>query len=253
MSDCRRTVERLAPYADEALSPAEKLEVEQHLQACPPCRVSAEHERGGRAILRDRAATLREEPLPPGLRTRCGAIADEHRRQARAARPWLARLAPAALSAALILFTGVAVFMLATQRSNTLLAAQLGADHDRCFRRISPPAQGLDAQAEENRLADTYGWDVHIPPSSQSDGIKLVGARRCLFTHGGVPHLLYDAGGQQVSLYIFEGASRPQGDVTTLGHRARIWTRGPSTFVLVSPDSAGDLARVAAYLQQDGH
>jgi anti-sigma factor RsiW len=253
MNDCRRTAERLAPYADEALSPSERQEVEHHLEACPPCRASADRERAGRAVLRHRAAQLREAPLPPGLRTRCAALAQEHRTHAPAAGRWTMRLLPASLSAALVLFTAFAIFTLATQRSNTVLAAQLGADHDRCFRRIAPPATGLNAEAEETRLADTYGWDVHIPPTSADDGIKLVGARRCLLSHGGVPHLLYDAGGQQVSLYVFEGVTRTAGDAAAFGHRARVWTRGPTTFVLVSTGGAGDLTRAVRYLQQDGH
>ena len=252
MNDCRRTVERLAPYVDEALPPAERSEVEQHLQACPPCRVTAQQERGGRAIVRDRAPRLRDEPLPPGLRTRCAAIAHEHGGPA-APRSWRARLVPAALAASLVLFTVFAVFTLLTQRSNTVLAAQLTVDHDRCFRRITPPASGLDATAEEARLNDHYGWDIHVPPSSPGDGVKLVGARRCLLTHGGVPHLLYDVDGHEVSLYVFEGVARPGGDVSTLGRRSRIWSRGPSTFVMVSPAEAGEMARAASYLQQAVH
>ena len=252
MSDCRRTLDRLAPYVDAALTPQEQQEVQQHLDACPPCRVSAVKEEACRALLRARAETLRTPPMPPGLRTRCAAIASEHAK-VRAAAPWRTRFIPAALTAALVLFTAFAVFSLATQRSNTLLAAQLSADHDRCFRRVGTPAGSLDAQAEEARLADDYGWDVHIPPSSAADGVRLVGARRCLFTHGGVPHLLYEVGGQELSLYVFEGMARPGGDLTAFGHRAHIWTRGSTTFVLVSPDSAGDLARAISYVQQEAH
>ena len=252
MSDCRRTVERLAPYVDQALPPEEHQEVEQHLDACPPCRRTAAQEESARTILRERAGQLRQSPLPPGLRTRCAAIAREQTGQA-AAPSWRARLIPASLTAALVLFTAFAVFVLASQRSNTVLAAQLSADHDRCFRRITPPPEGLDAQAEEARLSDQYGWDLHVPPTSAADGVKLVGARRCLLSHGGVPHLLYDAGGHEVSLYVFEGVARPEGDASAFGRRSRIWTSGPTTYVMVSPAEAGDMARVAGYLQQALH
>jgi anti-sigma factor RsiW len=252
MSDCRRTIDRLTPYVDAALPPREQQDVRQHLEDCPPCRVSAVKEEGGRAVLRERADQLRNPPLPPGLRTRCAAIASEHAR-VRAAASWRTRFIPVALTAALLLFTAFAVFSLATQRSNTLLAAQLSADHDRCFRRIGTAAGSLDAQAEEARLAEEFGWDVHIPPSSDADGVRLVGARRCLYSHGGVPHLLYDAGGRELSLYVFEGMSRPGGEVTSFGHRTRIWTRGPTTFALVSPDSAGDLDAAVSYVQQEAH
>jgi anti-sigma factor RsiW len=252
MSDCRRTADRLAPYVDETLPEHDRQDVERHLDACPPCRVSAEHERGGRTILRGRAAQLKASPLPPGLHTRCAALAQEHRARGVAGRSWRTRVIPLAISAALVLFTTFVVFMLATQRSNTVLAAQLGVDHDRCFRRLAPSSGGLDAAAEELRLADRYGWDVHIPPSSAAERVTLVGARRCLLSHGGVPHLLYEAGGEQVSLYVFEGVTRPGGETHVLGHRARIWTQGPRTYVLVASAAAGDLTRVVRYLQRDG-
>src|SRR5688572_11630403 len=131
MSDCRRTSERLTPYVDESLPAAERAEVERHLGGCPPCRASAEQEQGARAVLRDRADQLRAVPVPPGLRTRCAALVREQ--QHRVAPSWTSRLVPAGLTAALILFTVAAVFILATQRSNTLLAAQITSDHDRCF------------------------------------------------------------------------------------------------------------------------
>jgi hypothetical protein len=68
-----------------------------------------------------------------------------------------------------------------------------------------------------------------------------------------VPHLLYEAGGQELSLYVFEGTARPGGEVTSFGHRTRIWTKGPTTFALVAPDSAGDLTRAVSYVQQEAH
>jgi anti-sigma factor RsiW len=250
MSDCRSTDDQLTPYVDEALPLAERADVEQHLNACPPCRVSAEQEQGGRAVLRDRAGQLRAEPLPPGLRTRCAAIANEH---ARAASPasWRARVVPAALAIVLILFTTLAIVTLATQRSSTLLAAQLTADHTKCFRAFPPSGASVDAREAEERLASRYGWDIHVPPSSPRDGVRLVGARQCLYGEGRVPHLLYDVGGHELSLFVLEGVTRERADVTTFGHRSRIWSRGPTTFVLLSPVEAGDLTQAVSYVRRE--
>jgi anti-sigma factor RsiW len=248
--NCRRTTDRLTPYVDEALPPAERADVEQHLDACPPCRVTARQEEGGRAVLRDRADRLRNEPLPPGLRTRCAALAHEHARPASTS--WRTRLLPATLAVGLLLFAALAIVTLATTRSNTLLAAQLTADHAKCFRAFPPAGGDLDARVAEERLS-LYGWDIHVPPSSPRDGVRLVGARRCLYGDGRVPHLLYDADGQPFSLFVIEGVSRPEADVTTFGHRSRIWSRGPTTFVLVSPASAGELTRAVSYVRQEAH
>ena len=252
MSDCRRTADRLTPYVDEALPPAERADVEEHLNACPPCRVSAEQEQGGRSVLRDRADRLRTGPLPPGLRTRCAAIAREHARAASGG-SWRTRFVPASLAIALVLFAAVAIVTLATQRSNTLLAAQLTADHAKCFRAFPPSVPDIDARAAEERLSSLYGWDIHVPPSSPRDGVRLVGARRCLYGDGRVPHLLYDAGGQSLSLFVLEGVTRQAADVTTFGHRSRIWSRGATTFVLVSPASAGELTQAVSYVRHEAH
>jgi hypothetical protein len=68
-----------------------------------------------------------------------------------------------------------------------------------------------------------------------------------------VPHLLYEAGGHPLSLFVLEGEAREPGDVTAFGHRSRIWSRGPTTFVLVSPTSAGELTQAVSYVRQEAH
>jgi anti-sigma factor RsiW len=262
MSDCRRTAERLAPYVDNVLAPVEHAEVERHLSACPPCRMAALAERGARTILREQAPALKAEPVPPGLRSRCEALARE---QARTRRSWTARaglvlrhaaprLVPVSLTSVLIVFTAVALFSLATQRSNTLLAAQLTADHEKCFKVFGGPASATaDAQRLEQMLNERYGWDIHVPPSSPADGVQLIGARRCLYADGRIPHVMYRMNGRNVSLYMLEGVKRDDAEVTSLGHHARIWTRGATTYVLVSPADAGDLTTGARYVMEEAH
>src|SRR5215213_188616 len=109
MSECRRILERLAPWADESLSPAEHAEVDRHLAACAPCRTAAGSERAGRQILRTCATRLSGEPLPLGFRTRCEALAREHAPRQRAGwtlgKGWLRTLAPVTIVAILLVFT----------------------------------------------------------------------------------------------------------------------------------------------------
>ena len=262
MSDCRRTADRLAPYVDNVLPPVERAEVERHLSACPPCRMAALAERGARTVLREQAPALKADPVPPGLRSRCEALAREH---ARTRGSWMARaglvlrhaaprLVPVSLSSVLIAFTAVALFSLATQRSNTLLAAQLTADHEKCFKVFGGPASATaDAQRLEQMLNERYGWDIHVPPSSPADGVQLIGARRCLYADGRIPHVMYRMNGRNVSLYMLEGVKREDAEVTSLGHHARIWTRGATTYVLVSPADAGDLTTGARYVMEEAH
>lgn len=253
MNECRRIAERLAEYVDDALAPAERSDVERHLEACPPCRVGASREQGAHTVLRACADQLRAQPLPPGLRSRCEALLQDHTRVSSWA-AWRARLIPVTITATLIVLTGAAILVLATERSDAFFAAQLTADHTRCFREfVSADAPGLNAAELEARLAAEYGWDVHVPPSDDPEGIRLVHARRCLYAEGRIPHVLYRVNGEDVSLYMLEGVTRKAADVTTFGHRSRIWTRGATTFVLVTPAAAGDLAAAARYVMQQAH
>jgi anti-sigma factor RsiW len=254
MSDCRRVTERLAAFADASLPPGERDEVERHLAACPPCRTEATLQSGGHTVLRARAEQLRNEPLPPGLKSRCEALRQQAGVDAAAPRRgWAARLVPAAAIAILLVFGGAAIFSLAAQRSDVLFAAQLTADHTVCFRGHGPAdAPELDAAQVEAELAKEYGWTVHVPASRASENVRLVHARRCLSADGLVPHLLYQVNGEDVSLYVLDGVTRRAADVQTLGHRSRIWTRGDTTFVLVSSASAGTaLDDAARYLMQE--
>jgi anti-sigma factor RsiW len=262
MSECRRTVERLASYADSLLPSAERADVERHLAACPPCRTAASAEEGARAVLREKAPSLRTEPLPPGLRSRCEALAREHSRPATGPvsrnalpaflGPW--RLVPVSMTAVLTLFLATVVFSLATRQSDTLLAAQLTADHSKCFGLFAgPDAPIADAARLEQMLLDDHGWDVRVPPSSPQDGVQLIGARRCLYADGRIPHVMYRVNGQDVSLFMLDGVARNDADVTSFGHRSRIWSRGRTTYVLVAPSAAGELAAAVGYIMREAH
>jgi len=250
MRDCRGTLEQLPAYVDEALPPESRADVARHLSLCPGCRREEVAQRGASTILRQRAATLKAEHLPPGLRTRCQAAMSA--KQPPSARRWLAVLVPAVLAAVLIVATAAALFRVATERSNTVLAAELTADHIKCFRLFaSGKGKSADPAALESMLRVRYGWDVHVPPSSGAEALRLDGARRCSYAGGPMPHVMYQAHGQNVSLFILEGVTRPGADVTTLGHRARIWTRGGNTYVLVSSVAAGTLSDVVGYVQRE--
>jgi anti-sigma factor RsiW len=156
------------------------------------------------------------------------------------------------LAVVVMIFTASAFFSLATRRSDALLAAQLAADHSKCFK-LFAPAAGVtaDPQAIEHVLAEQYGRNVHVPPSSTEDDIQLVGARRCLYGDGLVPHVMYRVHGQDVSLFVLPGTERKADDLVTLGHRSQIWSRDGTTFVLVTPADTGDLAGASRYVMRD--
>lgn len=250
MDDCQRIAGRLASYADSLLPADEQAGVEQHLHACPRCRIAAQREQGGRAVLRGEARALANVPLPPGLRSRCEALAREHGATSKA--PALTSRLFASLTAVMALVIGFFLFSLATHRSDTVLAAQLTADHAKCFRFFATSdSPDADARRVEQMLEDDYGWDVHVPPSSPPNGIRLIGARRCLYADGSVPHVMYRAGGHDMSLYVLDGTTRPSADLIALGHHARIWAAGLTTYVLVWPAAAGDVTPAVRYVMSE--
>jgi anti-sigma factor RsiW len=256
MSECRRIVDSLAAYADGMLQPEERRAIERHLAACPSCRRLADDEGNGRRVLRHAASRLLIEPLPPGLRGRCEALT-RTRQDSLAGlgevRPWWrVRFVPVLLAAVVMIFTASAFFSLATRRSDALLAAQLTADHSKCFKLFAPAAGvSVDARSIERMLSEQYGWNVHVPATSVADGIQLVGARRCLYGDGLVPHVMYRVHGQDVSLFVLPGTERKPDDLVTLGHRSQIWSRDGTTFVLVAPADAGGLAGASRYVMRE--
>jgi anti-sigma factor RsiW len=242
---CRRICDLLAQYADGTLPAAEHAEVQRHLEACPPCRVIAGKECGARQLLRACADRLRADQVPQALRSRC----EELSRRSAASNLWSRRFVRLAAAAVLIIVTG-SLLSIVTRQSDALLAAQLTADHVKCFALFGPQdGRTLDAAQAQQMLRDRFGMDVHVPPSSASGGLELVNARRCLYADGRIPHLMYQANGEDISLFVLEGESRPPAEFTAFGHHTRIWSRGDRTFVLITPASdapGGEAARYVA-------
>ena len=244
MSDCKQISELITSYVDGELAEVSRAGVERHCAACPPCRSRLVSERGARAALR-RCADSMATPLPPGLQSRCEALVGGASRRTgwRRLRPYGIGLAVAA--AALVLI------FVATSSSNAVLAAQLAADHVKCFS-VFPPRdrQGIETAQAEGELA-ANGWTMKVPASSSANSIRLLGVRACLTGAGAIPHVLYEANGQPLSLFKLEGA-RGAESMRVMGRQCRIWHRGDSTFVLVAEGNAGpELARVADYVQQE--
>jgi anti-sigma factor RsiW len=244
---CRRICDLLTQYADGTLAAAERAEVERHLEACPPCRVVAGKECGARQLLRACADRLRADQVPQTLRSRC----QELSRRSAAANLWSRRWVRLAAAAVLIIFTG-ALLSVVTRQSDALLAAQLTADHVKCFALFgSEDGRTLDAAQAQRMLQERFGMDVHVPPASSSGGLELVNARRCLYADGRIPHLMYQANGEDISLFVLEGESRAPAEFTALGHHTRIWSRGDRTFVLITPASDAPIAEAARHVADE--
>ena len=124
----------------------------------------------------------------------------------------------------------------ATADGSRISAAQLTADHSRCFKLFAPPdGVSLNASDVERMLSEQHGWNVHVPPSSPAIGLELVGARRCMYGETAIPHVMYRAHGQEMSLFVLAGETRKAADLVALDHRSSMWARDGTTFVLELP------------------
>jgi anti-sigma factor RsiW len=249
---CREMAALVTPYVDATLGPAETALADHHFGACARCAALLGAERATRALLRNEAGALRE-PAPAALRDRVqarGAVVTFAPRAA-ARRPLWRRLSLAAAASLLVALTGITAAGLLAP-SGTLLAAQLTLDHLKCAW-LTQGDQGPDAQSAAQEWRAHYGWDITVPPSAASPQLRLVGVRRCLFSHGAMAHLVYDHGGQSVSLFILPKARPSAAEAAIMGHETVTWSRDGRTYAVVADLTCDDMARVGAFLQDHVH
>jgi anti-sigma factor RsiW len=243
---CCREIHRLTtPYVDAEASANELAAVERHLRRCPACQRRIAAERAARETLKRhcRSTLVEGPPAPEALRAKLTNLPAET--VALRASRWR----QVAVAAVLVLACTAGVMAIFAQSSATVLAAQLAADHMKCF--FTTADRGtLDPVQVGDRLKSRYGFDVPVPASSPAIGLRLVGARRCLSSGGRTAHLLYSWDGESISLYVIPGDTRPSADVHVMGHDERIWSRHNRTYVLVSQETARDLTPVVGYLQR---
>lgn len=257
MSECTAIDGLATPYVDGQLSGVELEAIEHHLRACPPCAARMTAERAVRDLLRERHEDLRRVCAPPSLRANCAALGRSCRvRESsgqvdppRAARPWRwgGRRAPVAVAAALVLLVGGAALFQATQGSSRVLAAELTADHVKCFGVNAVFGMHQTPGAVEASMASEFGWDMRLPPGAGDQGLELVGARQCLYVGGAIAHVMYKRRGQPVSLFMLPRTVRAEQLVTVLGHQCAMWSNGDRTFVLVSKDTGADMNDLSAF------
>src|SRR5437763_1849765 len=205
MSDCRSIDPLITPYVDGDIDPPERIRVDTHVRACPPCHSRVTAERAVRELMRARRGEIAASRAPDSLRTRCTAL--------RGAVPagatrWRARVRPLAIAAGVILAAGGVFVYEATDRSTRVLAAELTADHVKCFGVVnSLVGTNANAAAVEQVMSDVFGWEMHVPEPA-GEGLQLVGARPCLYGKGKAAHLMYRHHGHPLSVFMLPQLNR---------------------------------------------
>ena len=162
-------------------------------------------------------------------------------------------MAPIALAASLVTVVGGTFLYQATHRSARVMAAELAADHVKCFAMNRAFGTHEEPSAVESTMLSSFDWRMHLPADPSRAGLELVGARPCLYGEGKIAHIMYRHQGRPVSLFMLPSTERTQGLVKVLGHEAAIWCANNRTFVLVSREPEEDVQRLARFVQSSLH
>src|SRR4051812_7335794 len=261
MPNCSSIDRLVTPFVDGELAEADARAIEQHLGLCSPCRTRVLAERAVRNLLHERQPALRDDCAPGALRSRCAKLAQASGASSRAGERavdisprttmslWRSRLAPLAAAASLILLVGGAFIYQFTVSSTRVMAAELTADHVKCFAMNAVLRTHQPAEVVESSMASGFGWDMRLPANEARAGLELVGARPCLYGEGKVAHIMYRHNGEPVSLFMLPRTQRAEQLVKVFGHEAAIWCVGDRTFVLVSRAPHDEVTRMAGFIQ----
>src|SRR5258706_6850697 len=243
MSDCLSIDPLITPYVDGDIGDAERRLVDAHVRACPPGHSRVAAEQAVRGLVQARRASLCAESASARLRERCAALgaANVPSSRHRGATLWRPRLTPLALAATLVIVVGGAFVYVSTDQSTRLLAAELTADHVKCFGVMNTLlGTSPDHVAIERAMASTFGWQMHMPEATGGSGLELVGARPCLYAKGRMAHLMYRHNGHPLSVFMIPNMTRPGAPamkdeiVDIMGHEATGWSAGGPTYVLLA-------------------
>jgi hypothetical protein len=127
------------------------------------------------------------------------------------------------------------------------MAAELTADHVKCFALNSLLGTRQSAAVVESYLASSFDWPVRLP-DHEGMGLELVGSRPCLYGEGRVAHIMFKHNGRPVSLFMLPGTTRAEELLDVLGHEAAIWCVANRTFVLIANESKPEVERMAALI-----
>jgi anti-sigma factor RsiW len=248
MADCKLIDSLVTPYIDGDLSATERDRVDRHLDICRACRGRVHAEQAVHALIRVRRSVLMSGTAPPALRTRCTGFVRSGTRPGPTAAIWRARLVPLALAASLIFIVAGAFIYELTARSTVVLAAELTADHLKCFRIINSVvgAQRQPATIEDS-MASRFDWRMQLPEHAERADLELVGARPCLYGEGFVAHIMYTHHGHPVSIFMLPRSARATDRVEVMGHRAAIWSIGSRTFVLISDEPQNEVEQMTTF------
>ncbi len=249
IEDCRFIDPLVTPFVDGELPDSDNDRVDHHIARCPACYSRIMAERAVRAVLERRRADLAARPAPAALRGACQRLSGRAVIPVTRAGRTQARFAPLALAASLVLLVGSAFLYQLTDSSATVMAAELTADHLKCFALNGALGTHQAPATVEAAMFTGFGWRMHLPANPASAGLELVGSRPCLYGEGKIAHVMYRHDGRPVSLFMLPKSARAEQFVGVLGYQAKIWCVGNRTLVLIAREPRRQVEQLASYVQ----
>lgn len=232
MKECHDIEPLLTPYVDGEIGEQEAAGVRAHLTRCAPCRAAEEAERQARVWVRENAASLRGT-APAMLASKCRQLSRAPQARSR----WVVSAAVAASVA--VLLGGSMVLLLSNERR--ALAAELSADHQRCF-----ASQSSAVPSTAFALGDRT---IEVPAGNAGLGLELTGVRACRIRRVLMAHALYRCDGRPVSLYVARADELPA-IPAIMGAEVRTWTGADQCFALVGEVTAAEMDRIEQYVRE---
>jgi anti-sigma factor RsiW len=266
---CRDLLQAIDPYLDDELSVLEVFRVQAHLLRCHSCRAVMDSEAHLHALLE---ADAMQDQLSPALRdeilqrlaTTLSGPSSPGPRRGRFAAPY-AVLAGVALITAIL--AALIIFFRFPGASNLSPFIEEVAAKHRLYTEAAGPALDLktaDVEQLTGWLAGRVGFPLKAPARLRR-GERLVGGRVTSLADAPAAHLLYDRGGNPLSLFISRRPSPalPEANKWIVEglelYSSRLrglavvwWEDGDRVYVAASAVSFGDLAEFALLCIRSG-
>jgi anti-sigma factor RsiW len=253
MRSCASVESLITPFVDGQLPSVDVEAVETHIRVCASCRSRVIAERSVSELLRARRPELCGEHAPSALRARCRSQCDQARVLAFGSRSrWRGvRFTPLTMAAGFLLVVASAAGYRATVGSTQVIAAELTADHVKCFMMNAVLGTHETTEGVHTEMESGFGWDAHLPEHPERADLELVGSRPCLYERGKIAHIMYRHHGVPVSVYMLPGTERAEEFKTIFGHEAAIWSDSDAdrTFVLIARAPRAEVERMVTFVQ----
>lgn len=257
MSDCAYIDPLVTPYIDGELADHDRHRVDAHLHGCASCRSRVDAERSACRLLRQRRVELTGLAAPAALLTRCRAAQRTAPASVVPFRPAaprsVFRVSRLAAAAMFVLAVGGGLVYRATIGATQAMAAELAADHVKCFMMNTVLRTHESLDDVEAYMRSGFDWAAELPEHADHEGMELVGSRPCLYEHGKVAHIMYRHKGVPVSIFMIPGSHHEAELTHAFGHDAVIWSDERRTFVLIAKAPHDEVEKVATFVRASLH